>query len=186
MDIDGGLSFARRVFDEEHRAWVACYTVVDDDEFFISAFKLQKSFHKGIHVMPGRGLNTPADTFDAERGRATEYAPRTIYAIGRHDVGTGLVTVYVSSPEASPPRGIFHRMHIADTEKGPRFMAMYVVCYRCNGMGRIAGASCPECKGRGWEHRGGERFDELGAPAELRKLEAPASPLTQPLYESLG
>jgi hypothetical protein len=59
------------------------------------------------------------------------------------------------------------------------------MCSGCYGTGRENGETCETCGGPGWVAHRGTDWPELGEALEVRKLERPTDPITQPCYDAI-
>ena len=66
------------------------------------------------------------------------------------------------------------RRPLASPEKTSRVPeGLWEKCPECDAIGKIKGAKCRQCGGRGWRHHGGGESITAGKPSAVKKLLRP-------------
>jgi hypothetical protein len=111
-------------------------------------------------------------------------APRQIFLVEQHEVGKRkLFCAYVSAPRKPDAKSRYVEKFWANDAL--RVVAVYFACPECDAVGKINGAKCRQCGGRGWRHHGGGESITAGKPSAVKKLLQPTFPQHAEHYDQL-
>ncbi len=111
-------------------------------------------------------------------------APRQIFLVEQHGAGKRkLFCAYVSVARKPDAKSFYEEKFWADDSL--RIVAVYFACPECDALGKINGAKCRECGGRGWRHHGGGESITAGKPTKVKKLVRPTFPQHAEHYNEL-
>jgi hypothetical protein len=115
--------------------------------------------------------------------------PRTVFAVARYERAKAPLYRGWMGDTSLGPRGesLTQNLYVAKVDDELKIVSRYRRCSACLGTMKLPnGKKCPDCKGAGWEHRGGTKLGKLGAAKEIRKLAKPSDPMSKALYDAIG
>lgn len=169
--MDEVVAFAHEFAKREHELEVAQWRERDE-----AAFQEQVAAVAGDLFDPGLGLRINRGAlndayFAMGDEQVAQRKPRIVFRVDRwtHPELGELWGIYVSST-VKASQTLFSRYFVRDTGKGLRLVGQQNVCRDCMGTGEVDGRVCPNCRGTGWIHRGGEKIGDPGKLEESRVL----------------
>jgi len=184
MDMDAAINFIHTFIETEHEAHVAQYTERDDAAFARKIAKLQE-FYEDMRPEPRRAPGKTEEWFVKAQGGLASVAPRVLFQV-KHYIHPNLGDLYrnyTSDYLTSGDMAIyFANFYVTDIGHGPKIVSKYLICFACNGTGKVDDEPCNECGGLGWLHSDGLELKKLGTLAETRQFRPPDDPIQQEEY----
>jgi hypothetical protein len=164
------IQFIQNFVAQEYEVMIQIRTVADT-QLVTTNLNTLNQFFQGLNC----GLNLSSSRVLEERDIVLgQLQPRVLFQIKQYahsTLGT-IYRVYLSSPFRGD-NSYFTNLYITHTEKGLKIIARYNICDDCKGKGNRAGILCNECQGAGWNWRGGQRLQSLGALIAVRQFALP-------------
>jgi len=153
--------FTRRFIDAEHRALRASFEEEDDAKALDLLRTAQGMLGAGAVLHFGRPLGLSAELRAAKRRKATQFVPRTLFAIRRfaHPTFGEVAQAIMSWDQAYGQRRYYDSFFIARIDGDLRMIARY-------------GLEDNQTAVR-WKRETGAELGDLGAPIESARFEPP-------------
>lgn len=188
MTMEQVLEFVRRAVDIERDVRRAMMSEPDEEKYDKLLHELDAMYEGAMRS----GLNRPVRP-------ASEYASpewiqaaankrsRTIFALARYQQSeTHVWRAWLGDfTLRSKGEGMRAGFLITRSDEGLKIATQLCVCDGCMGSGVRSGASCGMCAACGWLYEGGVKWEELGAPLEVQRLEVPSDPRYRTGYDTM-
>jgi hypothetical protein len=166
------VHFIQNYVCHEYEVMIQIRTEADVDRLTTNLNNLNQFFrglNSGLHVSSSRKIENRNDVIE-------QLQPRVLFKVEQYNHPTlgQLFRVYVSSPFQGD-NSYFTNFFVADTDDGLKIIARYTLCEYCKGIGSKTGFPCDECRGLGWNWRGGVRLEILGDLIASKQLSSPTS-----------
>lgn len=185
VDIDSAVEFFQGFIAKEREAEVALANERDDAVFEALVDELNTFYTGDIATTIYREPEADEASFSFYQRKLQGRKTPILFKVARYagPRGAALYRAYASSNLEADDT--YFTTYWAKVKRGKlKIVAQYNRCTECQGTGKVNGRTCPECKGRGWNWRGGEHIDDPGKPEEVRKLQPPADPQDLADYEA--
>ncbi|MDQ2805460.1 MAG: hypothetical protein M3Z04_00850 [Chloroflexota bacterium] len=185
--MDQVVDFMQDFIKAEHTTQLALYT--DPDEAALRAKLNDLATFYAANVEPdvkAPGMRDAAYFKQAKKSLPT-VQPRILFQIKhyQHPKLGDLYRCYLSENlRAGSQASYFANLYVAAQHGKLQIVAQYLICLDCDGIGKVDGKRCPECKGKGWDYFYGVKVANPGELVEVRKLHKPDNPQQQADYEA--
>ncbi|MFO0600332.1 MAG: hypothetical protein U0228_33795 [Myxococcaceae bacterium] len=182
MTLDEASSFFTAFFELEHEVRKA--NLEGAKTFAALHTKLTSMLaDETIFAIPAKDVSKlTGDLKKANENAKKVIAARQSFWVSEHTAGKRrLFCAHASEPRK--PAALTTPM-MQFWAEGARVIATYFPCPACLGDGTVGGRSCPECKGRPWTHKSGEKIKATD-PVTVKKLLRPTRPGAAARYDAL-
>lgn len=184
-DMERAVKEIRGFLELQRETEVALWSERDDAKLAAKIAELNTHYAGDLTTLlyrgPGKGAEwfkerkaEIADTRTAPLFRVARYAHRKHGDLYAADVGTNL----------QDDDSYFSRLYFAEVDGKLRVLSQYNRCQVCAGTGEEGGKKCSECRGSGWNWRGGPRFARLGKAKEVARLQEPGPEADRAEYDA--
>lgn len=189
MDMNDVVDWLQRFTRCTYEAQVAAYSPELDDDTHARRFAALDQFYaleENVHVGISRGREMSDDGKARSASMRARLVPRVLFMVKKYQApgAEELYRAYVGGSFKHDVGSYAQALTLAQTPRGLRIVAVDGNCMNCRGRGKVDGEPCGDCGGTGWEHESGRKLGDLGAPVEVRKLQAPTDSVSRADYES--